>query len=183
MQYNFSSFKDEIKKTEDWLRQEFSSLRTARASSAVLDSVRVEAYGSMMPINQVASISSDDPKSLRVSPWDMTLAKAIEKAIQVSNLGLSVTLDDKGLRVIFPELTSERRDSIVKLAKQKLEDGRIAIRTEREKVLKDLEKKEKDGEIGEDEKFRFKNELQKMVDEAGKALEDLFSKKEKEIKE
>ena len=183
MQYNFNNLKTEIKKTEEWLKQEFSSLRTGRASSAILDSVKVDAYGSMMPINQVAGISQDDPRSLRISPWDMSQVKNIEKAIQVSNLGLSVVVDDKGLRVIFPELTGERRESLVKIAKQKLEEARVAIRGEREKVLKDIEKKEKDSEIAEDDKFRFKNELQKIIDEAGKVLEEIFLKKEKEIKE
>lgn len=183
MQYDFNNLKTELKKTEDWLKSEFSGLRTGRASSAILDSVKVDSYGSMMPVNQVAGISQDDPRSLRINPWDMSQVKNIEKAIIASNLGLSVSVDDKGLRVVFPELTSERRDGLVKVAKQKLEEARVAIRTEREKVLKDIDKKEKDGEMSEDEKFRFRTELQKYIDEAGSNLEQIFSKKEKEIKE
>lgn len=183
MSYNFLNLKTEIKKTEDWFKQEMSVLRTGRASSSILDSVKIECYGGVMPINQVASISQDDPKSLRINPWDNSLIKDIEKAIMVSNLGLSVVVDDKGIRVIFPELTGERREAIIKVAKQKLEDARIALRSEREKVLKDIEKKEKEGGMGEDEKFRFKNELQKYIDESGKVLDEIFSKKEKEIRE
>jgi len=183
MAYNFSPFKTATKDTEDWLKKEFSSIRTGRASPAILDIVTVEAYGSHMPINQVANISVEDARVIRITPWDMTQAKPIEKAILVSDLGLSVTVDDKGLRVIFPDLTSDRRLALVKVAKQKLEDAKITMRGERERVLKDIDKQEKDGLMGEDEKFRLKAELQKLVDDSGRVLEELFAKKEKEILE
>jgi ribosome recycling factor len=183
MGYNFNQLKDEIKKTEEWLRTEFGSIRTGRAAPAVLDTVKVDAYGSDVPINQVAGISVEDARMIRITPWDMSQAKAIEKGIQVADLGLSVTVDDKGLRVVFPELTTERRGMFLKLGKQKLEDARVALRSEREKVWKDIEKKEKDGEISEDDKFRLKTELQKIVDDGGSKLEEMFSKKEKEISE
>lgn len=183
MAYNFNQLKEEIKKTESWLQGEFGSIRTGRAAPTVLDSVKVQAYGSDVPINQVATVSIEDARMIRITPWDMSQAKEIEKGIQVSNLGLSVTLDDKGLRVVFPELTTERRGMLLKLGKQKLEDARVAIRSEREKVWKDIEKKEKDGEISEDDKFRLKTELQKIIDEAGGVLEGMFGKKEKEISE
>lgn len=183
MAYDFKDLKAGIKSTEEWLRSEFSGIRTGRATPALLDSVMVEAYGSLMPINQVGSISVEDARMMRVSPWDMSLAKAVEKAIMLADLGLSLAVDDKGVRIMFPDLTADRRASLVKLAKQKLEDARIAIRSEREKTIKDIEKREKDGEISEDEKFRLKAELQKYIDEAGVALEALFIKKEKEIAE
>jgi ribosome recycling factor len=181
MAYNFNQLKEEIKKTETWLQHELGSIRTGRAAPAVLDSVRVDAYGSEVPINQVASISVEDARMIRITPWNMSQAKAVEKGIQLANLGLSVTVDDKGLRVVFPELTAERREMFVKLAKQKLEEARVGVRSEREKTLKDIEKKEKDGEISEDEKFRLKTELQKIVDDAGRILEEMFEKKNKEI--
>lgn len=183
MAYDFKDLKAGIKSTEEWLRSEFSGIRTGRATPALLDSVMVEAYGSMMPINQVGSISVEDARMMRVSPWDMSLAKAVEKAIMLADLGLSLAVDEKGVRIMFPDLTADRRASLVKLAKQKLEDARIAIRSEREKTIKDIEKREKDGEISEDEKFRLKIELQKYIDEAGVALEALFVKKEKEIQD
>ena len=183
MTYSFNSFKQKTKEVEDWLKREFSNIRTGRANPAILDSVKVEAYGSPMPINQVGSVSVEDPRTIRITPWDMSLAKAVEKAISVSDLGLSVTLDDKGLRVTFPELTSERRTGFVKVAKQKLEDAKISLRGEREKILKDIEAREKTGEFGEDEKFRLKTELQKIIDEVSKNLEADFTKKEKEIGE
>lgn len=183
MTYDFKDFKQSIKNIEDWLRAEYAGIRTGRATPALLDSVTVEAYGAMMPINQVASISVEDTRMMRVTPWDMSLAKAVEKAIILADLGLSLAIDDRGVRVMFPDLTSERRTGLVKLAKQKLEDARITLRGEREKVIKDIEKKEKDGEMNEDEKFRYKNELQKLIDDAGKSLEELLAKKEKEIME
>jgi ribosome recycling factor len=178
---NFNQTKEEFKKIEDWLMAEFKNLRTGRASISALDSIKVESYGSLVPINQTATISQEDPKTLRISPWDTTLIKPIEKAIIVSNLGLSAVVDEKGLRLVFPELTSERRGDLVKVCKQKLEEGKISIRNERERVLKDFEKKQKDGEMSEDQKFRLKNDLQKLVDEASKKLDDIFAKKEKEI--
>jgi ribosome recycling factor len=181
MAYNFSLFKDQIRGVEEWLKKEFSSIRTGRATLAILDAVSVDSYGSRMHINQLAGISVEDPKTIRISPWDMSQAKNIEKAILDSNLGLSVSTDEKGLRAIFPELTSERRVSLSKLAKQKHEEARINLRQEREKVWGDIQAKEKAGTIAEDEKFRLKDEMQKMVDDANKALDELADRKEKEI--
>ena len=181
--YDFTHFKTEIKKTEEWLRHEYSSLRTGRASPAVLDTVKVEAYGSISPINQIASMSVEGARMIRIMPWDTSLFKAIEKGIQIADLGLSVTVDDTGLRVVFPELSTERRRALGKVLKQKLEDARITIRNEREKVWKDIEKKEKEGHITEDDKFRLKTELQKLMDEVGANFEQMFGKKEKEVME
>jgi ribosome recycling factor len=138
-------------------------------------------YDSLMPISQVASITTEGPKSLRVVPWDTSVNKAIEKAIIESNLGLSVAMDEKGVRVMFPDLTVERRQSLVKLAKQKLEDARISLRKERDLTWDDIQKKEEDGSVTEDEKFRLKTEMQKIVDETGKRLQDMADKKEQEM--
>ncbi|KND50617.1 MAG: ribosome recycling factor [Parcubacteria bacterium C7867-003] len=183
MAYNFNQFKDGVKGVEEWLKKELSSIRTGRANLSILDGVNVEAYGSFMPINQVANLSMEDVRVVRISPWDSSVTKDVEKAIVASDLGLSVTVDDKGLRVIFPELTGERRTALVKLTKQKLEDAKITLRGEREKTIKDIDSKEKAGEISEDEKFRLKAELQKMLDESTRNLELMFEKKEKEISE
>ncbi len=183
MAYNFSPFKTATKDTEEWLKKEYSGIRTGRATPAILDVVSVEAYGSMMPVNQVANISVEDARMIRISPWDASQAKAIEKAIMLADLGLSVTVDDKGVRVVFPDLTSDRRLSLVKIAKQKLEEAKITMRGEREKVLKDLDKQEKEGGVSKDDVFRYKTDLQKLVDESSRALEELFEKKEKEITE
>jgi ribosome recycling factor len=181
MAYNFSTFKQGLKGLEDWLKKELATIRTSRATPAVLDGVFVEAYGAKTPLNQVATITSEDARNLRIIPWDTTLVKATEKAITDSKLGLSVNIDDKGIRVSFPELTTERRDSLVKLSKQKLEDARVSLRLEREKVWEDIQKKEKEGGMGEDEKFRLKAEMQKLVDETNKQFDEALSRKEKEI--
>ena len=183
MAYNFSTLKQKLKDTEEWLRRELSTIRTGRATPVILDGVKVEAYGSDMTITQVANVSIEDARMLRVTPWDMSLVKAVEKGILVSDLGLSVAVDDKGLRIIFPELTSDRRTAMVKVAKQKLEDARVALRTEREKVIKDIDGQKKEGKMSEDENSRLKTELQKMLTEVGNNLEHMFNKKEKEISE
>ncbi len=159
----------------EWLQHEYGSIRTSRAAPSILDGIKVEAYGSRVPINQVATISIEDPKTLRIAPWDKSVAKDIDSAVRESNLGLSVALDANGLRVSFPELTSERRASLIKVAREKLEEARIKIRTERQGVLTDIK------ELPEDEQNRRKNELQKEVDEANKKLGELFEKKETEI--
>ena len=183
MAYNFIPLKQETKNIEDWLRREFTTIRTGRATPAILDGVRVEAYGADMSIVELANVSLEDARMIRVTPWDMSIVKAIEKGITASDLGLSLAVDDKGIRITFPELTSDRRVSLIKIAKQKLEDARVTLRTERERVIKDIEKQEKEGSISEDEKFRLKTELQKMLDETNRVFDEIFGKKEKEIGE
>jgi ribosome recycling factor len=181
MQYNFSNFKIELKKIEDFLSKEYSQLNIGRASPMILDGVSIESYGSYVPLKNVASVSIEDPKTLRVAPWDKSQIKGIEKAIIGSNLGLSVATDDLGIRVIFPQLTTDTRKTLVKVLKEKLEEQRITVRKEREVVLNDIEAKEKDGSMTEDEKFRAKEELQKIINETNTKLEATFEKKEREV--
>src|SRR5574343_1942224 len=179
--YNFSNIKEAFKKAEEWLAHEYASLHTGKASPVVLDGITISSYGSSMPIKNVASISIEDAKTLRVSPWDKSQVKAIERAVNDSNLGLSVVSDSEGLRVIFPVLTTETRQKFVKVLKELLEESRISVRKEREKVQEDIRAQEKSGDLTEDEKFRSLDELQKLVDEANKNLENLFNKKEAEV--
>lgn len=181
MQYNFSNFKAELKKVEEFLGKEYRELNVGRASPMVLDSITVESYGSYVPLKNVASVSIEDPKTLRVGPWDKTQIKGIEKAITGANLGLSVVVDDNGMRVIFPQLTTESRQTLVKILKEKLEESRITVRQERENIIKDIEKKEKDGEMTEDEKFNAKEELQKIISGVNANLEATFEKKQIEV--
>ncbi|MEN9649466.1 MAG: hypothetical protein RL094_433 [Candidatus Parcubacteria bacterium] len=182
MAYNFSKFQQKIKETQDWLTREMSAIRTGRASTAFLDSVRVDSYGSEMPLSGVGSLSTEDARTIRITPWDHSQTQAVEKAIVASNLGVSVVVDDKGLRVIFPELTGERREQLIKVAKQKLEDGKVAIRQERNEVSNDLNDKKKEGTMGEDDVARAKAEMEKITQEGSKKLEEMFNKKEQEIK-
>lgn len=181
MTYNFVPFKNKLKEVEEWLKRELSSLRTGKATPAILDIVKVDSYGSFVSINQVGSVTLEDAQSIRITPWDLSQVKAVEKAITASNLGLSVTVDDKGLRVIFPPLTTERRADLVKVAKAKLEEARKSVRQDRDGVISDIAKKEKEGGFSKDDVFRFKGEAQKIVDEINKNLETLFEKKEKDI--
>jgi ribosome recycling factor len=181
MQYNFSNFKAELKKVEEFLGKEYSQLNVGRASPMVLDGISVPSYGSFVPLKNVANISIEDPKTLRIAPWDKSQIKDIEKAVQASNLGLSVATDDLGIRVIFPQLTTESRKTLVKVLKEKLEESRITVRRERENVWEDVQAKEKEAKLTEDEKFRAKEELQKIIDETNGSLEATFEKKEKEV--
>ena len=181
MQYNFLNFKTGLKKVEEFLGKEYSQLNVGRASPMVLDGISVESYGSYVPIKNTASISIEDPKTLRIAPWDKNQIKDIEKAILTSNLGLSVATDDIGIRVIFPQLTTETREKLVKVLREKLEESRITVRKERERIWDDIQTKEKDGKMTEDEKFRAKDELQKIIDETNKKLETNFEKKQKEV--
>ena len=181
MQYNFSNFKMELKKVGDFLSKEYGQLNVGRASPAVLDGVSVEVYGARQPIKNVASVSIEDPKTLRIAPWDKNQIKDIEKAIVASNLGLSVATDDMGIRVIFPQLTTETREKLVKVLKEKLEEQRITVRRERERIWDDIQAQEKAGKMPEDDKFRAKEELQKIIDETNTSLEAIFEKKKKEV--
>jgi ribosome recycling factor len=181
MSYDFTNFKNEIKKIEDWLVKEYQSLHTGIATPSVLDGVSVDVYGARQPVSHVASIDIEDAKTLFVNPWDKSAIKEIEKSINNTNLGLSVSANDQGVRVSFPDLSAERRVSLVKIMKSKLEDAKVSLRKEREKVLGDMDKMEKDKEISEDEKFSLKDELQKKVDEANLKLDEISARKEVDI--
>ena len=181
MQYNFSNLKNEFKKVEEFLGKEYSQLSTGRASPMILDGISVEVYGAHQPIKNVASISIEDPKTLRINPWDKGQIKGIEKAIMIADLGLSTAVDESGIRVIFPQLTTENRQKLVKVLGEMLEEARITVRRERGNAWDDIQKQEREGTMTEDEKARGKDELQKIVDETNKNLEALFAKKEKEV--
>lgn len=181
MAFDFTKLKKNIAETEEWLSREFSGVRTGRASVALLDSMKPEVYGARTPIQQVGSITVEDARTIRIVPWDKGNAKAIEKAITEADLGVSVVLDDTGLRVIFPELTAERRTMLTKLAGEKCEQARITLRGHRAEAMKELEAAEKAGGMGEDELHRLKEELQKLVDGGMAVFEKALTKKQEEI--
>jgi ribosome recycling factor len=160
---------------EEWLSKEFGQVHTGRATPIVLDSIMIESYGSFMPIKNVAAVSVEDPKTLRIAPWDKNQIKEIEAAIQNANLGLSVLSDSDGVRAIFPMLTTETRARLVKVLKEKLEDARVSVRKERGSEMDSI------SDLPEDEARRAKDEIQKCVDEANNALEAIFNKKETEV--
>lgn len=179
--YDLKELTQKTKEAEEWLLREFDGIRTGRASPAILDNVKVEAYGSKMPLNQVASVGIEDARTLRVSPWDKETLRAIEKGIQDADLGISCATDEKGIRISFPELSTERRTQLMKVMREKLESARVAIRAARDDAWTAIQKDEKDGTIGEDDKFRAKDEMQKIVDFANSKLEESAKKKEVEL--
>ena len=181
MAYDFSKLDGAIKETEEWLTREYTGIRTGRATPSILDVIKPEAYGTRSPVSQLANISVEDARSLRVIPWDKSLTKSIEKAITDADLGVGVSSDDMGLRVTFPELTAERRTMLIKLSREKLETAKVTLRGHRTDAIKDLEAAEKEGGMGEDELKRLKDEVQKKIDKGGEALENLAKKKETEV--
>ncbi|KND52054.1 MAG: ribosome recycling factor [Parcubacteria bacterium C7867-001] len=181
MAYDFSKLKTHIKESEEWLQKELSSVRTGRASTALLDRVKFEVYGAPSSIQAVGSVSVEDARTIRIVPWDKTVMKNIEKGITEADLGVSVVTDDQGLRIIFPELTGERRTMLAKLANEKTEQARITLRGHRTEAIKELDAAEKEGGMGQDELKRLKDEVQKMIDAANASFDGLLKKKQEEI--
>jgi ribosome recycling factor len=178
---DFNHVTTKLAETLDWLKKEFSAIRSGQSTPALLDGVTVEAYGAFMPMNQVATVGVEDARTLRISPFDISQTTAIEKAINDANLGVSLVSDSSGVRVIFPELTADRRTQLQKLAKSKQEDARIAVRAIRDDAMKLIEKDEKSGEISEDRKYTQKEQVQKAVEGTNGTLESLYAKKEIEL--
>jgi len=172
--YDFTQTKEDLEKSVVWLRTEYSNVHTGQASPGILDSIKIDSYGSMQPVKNVASITVEDPRTLRVIPWDKSHVALIEKAITAADLGLSVSVDGSGIRVNFPQLTEETRAKIVKVLKGKLEEARVTVRKEREFAVKEIES----GELSQDEQRDSKDALQKMIDETNKKLEEVFKTKE-----
>ena len=175
------TFEKKLTEAQSWLQDEYASIRSGQATPALLDAIKVDSYGSLVPLNQIGSVGVEDARTLRISPWDASQIAAVETAINDANLGVSIATDSAGLRVIFPELTSERREQLLKLAKGKLEEARVRVRTARDEAMKQIDGQEKAGEISEDERFSQKETAQKQVDEINKKLEEMLSQKEAEL--
>jgi ribosome recycling factor len=176
-----SRYKDRMDKAVAALKEEFGSLRTGRASASLLDQIQVEAYGSMVPINQVGAISVPEARMITVSIWDKGLAVSVEKAIRSSDLGLNPVVDGTTLRIPIPPLTEERRKDLAKIAGRYAEQQRVAIRNIRRDANDDLRKAEKDHVISQDEEKRMESEVQKLTDEAIKRVDEALKTKEQEI--
>ena len=176
-----NDLKPKLEKIAAHLKSEITGLRTGRATPSLVEDLEIDYYGVKTPLKAVASISSPDPKQLVIQPWDKNAMQPIEKAIQVSSLGLNPIAEKDAIRLAIPPLTEERRKELVKLLHRYLEDARIAVRREREDALREIDHKAKAKEISEDEKFRRKNEIQKLVDEFNKKIEERGAAKEKEI--
>lgn len=178
---NMDQVKQRMESAVDSLHKEFAGLRTGRASTAILDPVRVDAYGSVMPLNQVGSVSVPEPRLLTVQVWDKGLVKAVEKGIRDSGLGLNPQPDGALIRIPVPELSQERRLELVKIAGKYAEQARVAVRNVRREALDELKKQQKDGKISEDEFKSQSDKVQQHTDQNVKKIDEALSHKEKEI--
>jgi ribosome recycling factor len=170
-----------MNKAIDVLKHEYAGLRTGRASASMLDPVRVDVYGSSMPINQVGTISVPESRMISVSVWDKSNVKAVEKAIAASGLGLNPQADGTLIRIPIPELNEQRRKELSKVAGQYAEQAKVAVRGVRRDGMDSLKKLEKDHEIGEDDAKMWQEEIQRLTDDATKKIDDLLAGKSKEI--
>jgi ribosome recycling factor len=167
----------------DHTRQEFNSVRTGRASAALLDRITIDYYGTPTPLKNMATITVPEPRLLTVQPYDPTQIRAVEKAIQESDLGLTPSNDGKLIRLPIPQLTEERRKELVKVVRRSAEDGKVAIRNVRRDVMRHLEELVRNGDVGDDEERRAENQVQKLTDDQVKRIDELLKNKEAEIME
>ncbi len=170
-----------MKKTVEATQREFSTIRTGRASSAILESVKVDYYGTPTPVKQLAAISTPDARLIVIQPWDKNVMPEIEKAILKSDIGITPANDGKVIRLSMPSLTQERRQELDKVLKKIAEDGHISIRTARHAAIETVRKSEKDKIITEDEKFKTQDDIQKLTDKYIKEIDNMLAAKEKEI--
>ncbi|MDQ1521150.1 MAG: ribosome recycling factor [Actinomycetota bacterium] len=175
--------RDRMHKAVGHLQEEFSSIRTGRATPALVDKLRVDYYGSDVPLQQLAGFSVPEPRVLVISPYDKGALKAIEKAIQVSDLGVNPSNDGTIIRLTFPELTQERRKDLVKVVKGRAEEGRVAVRNLRRHTRQELEALEHDGEMSRDELDRLEKDLEKLTHDTVAEMDTMLAHKEKELLE
>ena len=174
-------YDEKMQKTIEVVKANFAAVRAGRANAGVLDRITVEYYGTPTPLNQVAAISSPDPRSLVIQPWDATLLKAIEKAIQTSDLGINPQNDGRVIRLTFPQLTEERRKDLTKQVRKYGEEGKVAVRNIRRDAMEDIKKKTKKSELTEDDQKNLEKELQDLTDKRCKEIDELTAKKEQEL--
>jgi len=172
---------DKMRKAVTHLQAEFGAVRTGRASSALVEKLKVDAYGSEMILQQLAGFGVPEPRVLTISPYDKGTIKAIEKAIQQSDLGVNPSNDGEVIRLVFPELTEDRRKDLVKVVRNRAEEARVAVRNVRRQARHDLEALEKDGEIGRDELDRTEKELEKHTHDVVAEIDELLKHKEQEL--
>lgn len=175
------SGEEAMKKTIEKVKHDFSTVRTGRANVALLDGIKVESYGSLLSLNQVAGVSVPDGRTLEIKPWDMSQLNAIEKAILKSDLGLTPINDGKLIRISIPSLTEERRREIIKIVNKMSEDYKVAIRNERRQIVDEIKKLEKEKSITEDDKKKYEVDIQKLTDNYIAKIEVLVKQKEEEL--
>jgi len=181
MSVDFSEYSKRMGKAIDHLVEEFGAVRAGRANAKVLDRITVEYYGSETPLNGVATISTPDARTLVIQPWDTTLLKEIQKAIQASDLGINPQNDGKVIRLVFPQLTEERRKDLTKQVKKYAEDAKVAMRNIRRDGMDYIKKLKKNSEITEDDQKKAEKDLQELLDKYIKQADEVLAAKEKEL--
>ena len=177
----YKVYQEKMKKSIDSVVSDFDAVRAGRANAAVLNRISVDYYGTPTPIQQIASVGTPDPRTLVITPWDASALRGIEKAILESDLGINPSNDGKSIRLLFPQLTEERRKELVKQIRKYAEGGKVAIRNIRRDAMDNFKKQEKKSEITEDELKMVEKDLQKLTDDSCKKLDELLAKKEKEL--
>jgi ribosome recycling factor len=172
---------EKMGKTEEVVTHEFSGIRTGKASPGLVENVQVDVYGSVMRIREIAGITTPESRVIMIQPWDAGTVHAIEKAIQKANLGLNPAVDKKSIRIVLPELSTERRNEFVKIVRKLAEDGRVAVRHVRREAMEHLKKVTKDGGVAEDEVKTAEKEIQKLTDQYVAKIDQHLAHKEKEI--
>ena len=181
MSADYAEYKAKMIKTTEVLSAQFAAVRAGRANAAVLDQISVEYYGTPTPVQQIASISSPDPRTLLIQPWDGAALKPLEKAIIASDLGINPQNDGRAIRLVFPQLTEERRKDLVKLVKKYSEASKVAIRNIRRDAVDKFKAMKKKSEITEDDLKNMEKDIQKLTDDFIKEVETVTAKKEKEL--
>ncbi len=181
MSVEIKSYDSKMLKTIEVVKANFASVRAGRANAGVLDRIMVEYYGTPTPLNQVAAVSTPDPRTLTIQPWDASLLKEIEKSIQMSDLGINPQNDGRLIRLSFPQLTEERRKDLTKQVKKYAEDGKVAVRNIRRDAMDDIKAAKKNSEITEDDQKNLEKELQDLTDKRCKDIDELCAKKEQEL--
>jgi len=179
----YDEYENKMKKTIEVLQGQYSTIRAGRANPSVLDQIKVEYYGTPTPINQIAGVSTPDPRTLMITPWDAASLKLIEKAIMTSDLGINPANDGRVLRLQFPQPTEERRKELIKQVYKQAEESKVAIRNIRRDAVENFKAQKKKGEITEDDLTDTEKDLQKLTDNYIKEIDKVAGKKESEIKE
>ncbi|MGI6028060.1 MAG: ribosome recycling factor [Candidatus Heteroscillospira sp.] len=177
----YKDFEHKMKKTIEHMEEEFDSVRAGKANAAVLNQVSVDYYGTPTPIQQIASVSTPDPRTLVIQPWDKSALKGIEKAIMASEIGINPTNDGSVIRLVFPQLTEERRKELVKQVRKYGEEGKVAVRNIRRDAMDKFKAMKKKTEITEDDLKNMEKDIQKITDDYIKEVENITAKKEKEL--
>ena len=177
----YKVYEEKMKKSIDSVSADFAAVRAGRANASVLNRINVDYYGTPTPLQQIASIGSPDPRTLVITPWDATILRGIEKAILESDLGINPSNDGKCIRLLFPQLTEERRKELVKQIRKYTENGKVAVRNIRRDAIDHFKKMQKASEITEDELKSAEKDLQKLTDDSCKEIDALLANKEKEL--